>query len=171
MTEQPIFLKPDDSLQYCAEEMDHHHVGAVVIQTNRSIKGILTEQDIVRKTIAQGQNPLDKKVRDIMETNLVTIEPDADIFDALLKMKDLNIRHLPVVDGKNLLGLLTLKDILKIEPQLFEIMVDTFELREEARKPINKVSPNEGICQTCGEYSETLISKDSVLVCKNCSNQ
>jgi signal-transduction protein with cAMP-binding, CBS, and nucleotidyltransferase domain len=53
-------------------------------------------------------------------------------------MSDLNIRHLPVVEDDRMVGLLTLKDILKIQPQLFEILVDKFEIREQDRKLVFK---------------------------------
>ncbi len=168
MTVQPIFVRSDDSLEYCAKEMDHHHVGAILVKDEEDVLGLLTEQDIVRNCIAKGINPLDKKVMDYMERELHTITPDVDIFEALIKMRDSNIRHLPVVDGKKLLGLLTLKDILKIEPQLFDLLVEQFELREEDKKPIHKISKNEGICQTCGDYAEELKQKDGVFVCSKC---
>jgi signal-transduction protein with cAMP-binding, CBS, and nucleotidyltransferase domain len=168
MTEQPIFLRPDDSIEYCAKEMDHHHIGAILVKDEEDILGVLTEQDIVRGCIAKGINPLDKKVKDFMEKELHTITPDVDIFDALIKMRDLNIRHLPVVDDKKLLGLLTLKDILKIEPQLFDLLVEEFELREEEKKPIHKINKDEGICQTCGDYAEELKQSNGVFVCSKC---
>ena len=168
MTEKPIYLNSDISLKNCAEEMEKNHVGAILVKENGNVAGIITEQDIVRKALAKGINPLEKSVSDFMESNLTTITANTNIFEALLKMKDLNIRHLPVVDGKKLLGLLTLKDVLKIEPQLFELLVDKFELKEEERKPINKPGSNEGLCQTCGEYAEKLKPKDGVLVCSNC---
>ena len=168
MTEKPIYMRFDDSLQSCAQKMAQNHVGAIIVKDKSDMKGLITEQDIVRKVIAQGMNPLEKKVGDFMESKLVTVKPDTDIFDALVKMRDMNIRHLPVVDGKKLIGLLTLKDILKIEPQLFELLVEKFELREEERKPLHRQSEEEGICQACGEYTEALKSKDGVLVCSAC---
>jgi len=151
--------------------MDSHHVGAIVVKDSHDILGLITEQDIVRNVIAKGINPLENNIKEFMEKELTTIPPDMDIFDALVKMRDMNIRHLPVVDDKKLLGLLTLKDILKIEPQLFELLVDKFEVREEERKPINKIGANEGICQTCGEYAEKLVVKDDVMVCPACLNE
>lgn len=171
MTEKPIFLRTDDSLKQCAEEMEKHHVGSILIKDDGDILGVLTEQDIVRKAIAKGINPLERSVRDFMETELTTITPGTDIFDALIRMRDMNIRHLPVVDGKRLLGLLTLKDILKIEPQLFELLVEKFELKEEHRKPINKIKENEGICSACGEYTDELRLKGRVLICDACFKQ
>ena len=72
-------------------------------------------------------------------------------------MKDLDISHLPVTSGEEMVGLLTLKDILKIEPQLFDILCEKYEIREEARKPITNPKKEEGICQICWDYAEELL--------------
>ena len=61
-----------------------------------------------------------------------------------------------------------MKDVLKIEPQLFEILVEKIKLREEARKPINKINESEGICELCSNYSEVLTEKEGSLVCNDC---
>ena len=84
-------------------------------------------------------------------------------------MKEKNIRHLPVVSDGKMVGLLTLKDILKIEPQLFDLLVDKFEVREEERKPINNLPEKEGVCQECGKYAEELLDKEGTLICPNCA--
>ena len=169
MTTKPVMLEPNDSLKKCAQEMADKHVGAILVRTDHEVKGIITEQDIVRKCVAIGVNPQTKKISDFMTINLTTITPDKDIYDALMLMREHNIRHIPVVDGKKILGLLTLKDILKIEPQLFDLVVEKFELKEEEKKPIFKPTGKEGICQECGEYAEELTEVDGVLVCKKCS--
>jgi len=66
----------------------------------------------------------------------VTTTPDEDIFEAIRIMRDYDFRHLPVKHDGKIVGLITLKDILKIEPDLYEIMVEKIQLREEERKPI-----------------------------------
>lgn len=171
MTTKPIAVSPEITLQECASIMDENHVGALAVKDNEHSVGILTEQDIVRKVIAKGLNPLKKKVKEIMETKLVIVEPETDIYDALIKMRDLNIRHLPVVKDNIMVGLLTLKDILKIQPQLFDLLVEKFELREENRKPINRIIQNEGICQACGEYSEKIKDVNGSLFCPKCAKE
>ena len=171
MTTKPISISPEISLEECAKVMDVNHVGALVVKENHVSKGLITEQDIVRKVISKGINPLTKKVKDFMESELITISPNDDIYDALIKMRDLNIRHLPVVDNGKMVGLLTLKDILKIEPQLFELLVDRFELREETRKPINRFIPNEAICQGCGAYVEDVKRVKGSLLCERCAKE
>ena len=112
MTTKPISVSSDASLEECAKIMARNHVGALVIKDYHQSKGLITEQDIVRKVLAKGINPLTKKVKDFMETKIITIKPDDDIYDALIKMRDSNIRHLPVVENDKMVGLLTLKDIL-----------------------------------------------------------
>ena len=169
MTINPVSISPDITLVECAKIMSDKHVGAVVVKDNALSIGILTEQDIVRKALANGVDANNEKVREFMETKLITINPDADIYDALIKMRDNNIRHLPVVENNEMVGLLTIKDILKIEPQLFDLIVEKFELREENRKPINRIIPTEGICQTCGEYSEKVKEVDGTILCESCA--
>lgn len=169
MTTKPISVSSEASLEECAKVMAQNHVGAVVIKGDNQSKGLITEQDIVREVIAKGINPLTKKVKDFMETKLITISPNDDIYDALIKMRDSNIRHLPVVDNGKMVGLLTLKDILKIEPQLFELLVEKFELREETRKPISRIIPKEGVCQGCGAYVEEIKKVKGSLLCERCA--
>ncbi len=171
MTTKPISVSSDTNLQECAKIMAKNHVGALVIKDNHKSRGVITEQDIVRKVIARGINPLTKKVKDFMAKKLLTISPDDDIYEALIKMRDSNIRHLPVVDKGNMVGLLTLKDILKIEPSLFDLLIEKFEIREEKRKPIDRIIQTEAICQNCGAYSEEIRKVKEMLLCERCEKE
>lgn len=133
MTQQPITVSKEATLQQCAEVMEKHHVGALLIEDERLV-GIITEQDIVRKSVIKDNIPSKTLVKDIMEQYLITIPPDADIFEALEIMRDKNIRHLPVMNNGDMVGLITTKDILKIEPDLFDMLANTIQLREMGRK-------------------------------------
>ncbi len=169
MTEKPVIVNKNISLMECANVMKDHHVGALIVDDD--YLSIITEQDIVRKGVSIGLDPSRTIVSEIMVKVDHAIEPHKDIFDALIVMKDKNIRHLPVMDEGKMLGLLTLKDILKIEPQLFDLLVEKFELKEEERKPINNIRDKEGVCNLCGNYSESLAEKDGVLSCKECLDE
>ncbi len=171
MTTKPISVSPDATLEECARVMRDNHVGALVIKEENVSIGIITEKDIVRKVLASGINPLKEEVTDHMAKDLITIKPEDDIYEALIKMRDQNIRHLPVIKDRQMIGLLTLKDVLKIQPSLFDLIVERFELREEKRKPINRVIPNEGICQECGEYSEDVGDVNGVILCGKCNSK
>lgn len=168
MTHVPVVVSSSSTLKECAEKMEKKSVGTIIVEDDGKLQGIISERDIVRKVLAKGENPLDKKVNDIMAKDLITIEPSEDIFDALNRMKSFDIRHLPVLHEGKLVGLLTMKDVLKIEPQLFEILVEKIKLREEARKPINRINADEGICEFCGDYDEDMNLKDGSLVCSKC---
>lgn len=169
MTTKPVSISHDTTLLDCAREMDEKHVGAVVVKDNEQSLGIITEQDIIRKVVAKGINPLTEKVRDYMEKKLITVSPDKDIYDALILMRDNNIRHLPVVDESKMVGLLTIKDILKIEPQLFDLIVEKFEIREASRKP--KSTSSEGVCQGCGEYTVKIRNINDSMLCEVCASE
>ncbi|MAE42661.1 hypothetical protein CMO93_02730 [Candidatus Woesearchaeota archaeon] len=171
MTINPVSIQSDVTLTECAKIMSGKHVGAVVVKDEGYSIGILTEQDIVRRAVAAGMDMNKEKVKNFMETKLITVTPNADIYDALIKMRDNNIRHLPVVENDEMVGLLTIKDILKIEPQLFELIVEKFELREESRKLINTVVPTEGLCQTCGVYSKNVKEVRGSVVCGRCAKE
>jgi len=136
MTMNPITILANKTLRDAAKIMAKEHVGSLLVKENDNIIGILTEQDVVRKGVAGTGNTALKKGKEVMETNLTTTTPDEDIFEALRIMRDYNIRHLPVMHNGKFVGLVTLKDILKIEPDLYEIMVEKIQLRETERKPI-----------------------------------
>ena len=134
MTNEPFTIGPEASVIECARLMSEKGVGSVLIKGSELLLGIVTEQDLVRKTLAVGLNAPETPVRAIMEKKLFTITPDKDIYDALILMKKYDIRHLPVMNGGVLVGYITSKDILKIQPHLFESLADIIELREEERK-------------------------------------
>ena len=168
MTQSPITVGPDTKVEKCASEMKKNKVSTLIIKEDKELVGVVSEKDIIRKVIAEGKNPIGMPVRDIMVTSIITIEPDKDMHDALRKMRDMDVRHLPVIHNGELVGLLTMKDALKIEPQLFELMVEKIRLREESRKPITSIGEDEGICELCGEYSSKLISNEGSFVCEKC---
>ena len=167
MTEKPVTVTSKTSLKECAKLMSEQHVGSLLVKDDGEVVGIVTEQDIVRKAIALAK-PATTSVATIMEENLIQISPEKDIFEALRTMRDYNIRHLPVADGKNFLGLITLKDVLKIEPDLFDILVEKFEIREEERKPVYTQPEKEGVCELCGKYSTELTYDDGSMICASC---
>jgi len=168
MTKRPITIQSSLTVEECARIMADRHVGSLVVVDSGKASGIVTEQDFVRKVMARGKDAKKVHVADVMISDMLTIAPDVDIYDALVLMRDNNIRHLPVVHDGEMVGFLTLKDVLKVEPQLFEIMVDRFELREEGNKPVHSLSPHIGECEACGDFSKNLKRDGNALVCEHC---
>jgi len=171
MTKKPVSVLPETTIEECALKMLKNHVGSLVITDGAKLLGILSDRDIVRRVVAKGLNPKELKAREVMIKKVITISPEKDIYDALKKMKDYDVRHLPVMDKKEMIGLLTLKDVLKIQPELFELMVEKFELREEAGKPIFGGPISEGICEACGFPSTNLREIEGLFLCTRCASK
>ena len=167
MTFNPITVTPDTTIVKCSKIMNDKHIGSVLIVDDKKLKGIITEFDIVRKIVAKLKDPSKVKAKEIMVKRPITITPDKDIYDALVKLRDNDIRHLPVTVNKELKGFLTLKDILKIEPELFDIVVEDIQLREENEKPLHS-NFQTGICDGCHTLSTTLLEEDGLMLCRSC---
>jgi len=168
MANRPVYASPDTSVEECAALMAKNKVGALLVMDKEALVGILAERDIVRKVTAQGHDPKKKKTEDAMIRNVITIEPDKDVHDALIKMRDHDVKYLPVVDGKKTLGILSVKDALRIQPQLFELMVEKMDLKRDNDSPINNIRDSDGVCQSCGSFSSKLFDIDGALVCGKC---
>jgi signal-transduction protein with cAMP-binding, CBS, and nucleotidyltransferase domain len=168
MTKNLVSVSPKTTVFEVAKLMKREHVGSVIVEENKKLIGILSEQDLVYKIVAQSKDPKKTLVKEIMVDDVISINPENDITEAMLKMSKLNVRRLPVVEEGKIVGMLTMKDILKVEPQLFELIVDKIELREENNKPINLVGEREGICELCNNYTPFLFEMDESLVCKDC---
>lgn len=169
MTNKPVMASSDMTATECAKLMRKYEVGSVLVKESKTIIGIITELDFVTKVIAKGRNPAELHLRDIMEKDLITISPEKDIYEAMMEMRRSDIRRLPVKDGDDIIGFLTMKDILKIEPQLFELMVEKISIREEASKPtFSSGKIEEGMCESCGNYSEKLLSDSGTKLCPEC---
>ena len=146
MTTVPIKVEKSTSLKEAAQLMAKFNINSLVVIEENKLVGVVTDEDFVRKLVAKWDHPKDEAtISQIMSTDLVTIEPHRDIYQALVVMRDNAIRQLPVLEGDKLVGFLTQKDILKIQPELFDIVVESLELREEGRKIKGVLDEDEAI--------------------------
>ena len=169
MTTKPVTGKIDDTIITCAKTMKKFGVGSLLITDKKQVVGMITEKDFVCKVLAKGMNPNDTMAGDIMEKHLYTITPEADLYDAMVEMRNNEVRRLPVEENGKIIGLLTNKDILKIEPQLFELLAEKMSIREENSKPIMDFGKyEEGLCESCGNWSYRLKDVDGSKHCPDC---
>jgi CBS domain-containing protein len=129
MTKKPVFITPDETIIKCTKLMLSKHVGSLVIKKEEKLLGFLTERDLVR-VISFGIDPKTTKVKQVMTTKMVTITPDRDIYDAIVLMNKEDVRRLPVILNNRIIGLITLRDILTIQPTLFELILDRVSIKE-----------------------------------------
>jgi CBS domain-containing protein len=111
MTDKPETVEPSDSATDAAKKMKEADTGALLVTDDDELKGIVTDRDIVVKAVAEGKDPDDVDVEDICSTDPKTIEPDADVRDAVKKMREADVRRLPVVDDGKPVGVVSLGDL------------------------------------------------------------
>lgn len=133
MTTKPVTIPPHMTLLDAARLMRENDVGSVVVRDGLELLGILTEWDFVHTVVVQNMDTTITPVSKAMVSDLVTIHPSMDIFDALSLMRDADVRHLPVLEGEKMVGFITLKDILRIQPELFDIISEKYEIHKSAR--------------------------------------
>src|SRR4051812_8683537 len=104
MTPNPATCEPEDSVQDAAKAMKDGDFGAVVVCENAEVRGILTDRDIVVRTVAEGEDPSSTKVREAYTTDPTTLSPDESIDDAVAAMRDADVRRLPVIEGSKVVG-------------------------------------------------------------------
>ena len=109
----PDFLTvaPEDTLGEVAERMNQRNVGAVIVKDHGRLIGILTERDLLRAMAARVHTS-DARVRQWMTADPITAAADMDLEEASRIMLDNGFRHLPVVDGSNVLGVVSLRRVL-----------------------------------------------------------
>src|SRR6266487_551965 len=106
-----ITVAPEDTLGEAAERMTGKNVGAVIVKDHGRLIGILTERDMLRAMAARVHTS-DARVRQFMTADPITAAPDMDLDDAAQIMLDNGFRHLPVVDGENVMGVASLRRVL-----------------------------------------------------------
>lgn len=109
-----------DIITLAAKKMAENEVGCLIIEDKDKVVGILTEQDIARKVVAEGRQAEATLVKEIMSRKVVHIEPREDLHRAVELMGQNSIKHLPVISKGKLQGIITFKDIIALEPALIE---------------------------------------------------
>jgi CBS domain-containing protein len=111
MSVRLVRVAPDESVQAAVGRMVGENVGAVAVCDGSRLVGIFTERDVLR--LAGERAGLDElRIDDVMTRNVVTVSADSDILAAARLMGERQIRHLPVVEGENVLGLVGIRDVL-----------------------------------------------------------
>ena len=106
-------VAPDDVVLDAIRVMAERHVGALLVMEGTRLTGIVSERDYARKVVLKGRSSTTTPVRDIMSSEVVTIAPDGTVEDAMRLMTEHRIRHLPVVRGSTVVGVVSIGDLVK----------------------------------------------------------
>jgi CBS domain-containing protein len=102
----------DSTVLEAARLMMEHNIGALPVMRNGDLVGIVSERDIMNRVVAIGRMPGTTKVSEIMTANPKSISVDETVENGLFLMREFGFRHLPITDGKQLKGLVSLRDLL-----------------------------------------------------------
>lgn len=106
-------IAPDATVYEALQLMDEKGAGALLVMTGDKVNGILSERDCVRKVELQGRTSRGTKVDEIMTSDVITVQVTENLEDCMSTMLESNIRHLPVYEGTRLIGLLSVRDVLR----------------------------------------------------------
>lgn len=163
MTKKVIIVSKNDKIIDVAKLMKKNKIKGVVVTESKEPAGIVTQKDIVYKIIANNKD-YNGPIKEIMTNGLITSQEEDTLVNVSKKMYKHNISRVPILDKKGkLVGIVTLKNMIRVYPALLEI------LREEIKKgtyPNAKVI--EGNCESCGNFSESLVELNNKWVCEQC---
>ncbi|HLW18555.1 MAG TPA: CBS domain-containing protein [Actinomycetota bacterium] len=138
MTKATVTDAAQDSLAEAAARMWNAQTGSLLVMEGENLLGILTERDVLR-AIAHGMDPQQVPVKDLMRTDVITVGPQTSLKEAAKLMATKWIRHLPVVEGSRVVGILSQRDLTGVlaealhEPEALHQLVEASALIRERR--------------------------------------
>lgn len=111
-----VTVRQDETVSMAMRSLVEHDRGSLPVRDDKGdIVGIITERDIVRKCVAQSKNCAKIKVSDVMSKQVVVGTTEDDLSYAINIMKQHRIRHLPVMENKKLIGMISMRDLLGVQ--------------------------------------------------------
>jgi CBS domain-containing protein len=138
MVKEVITIDENSTVKEAADVMNKFEIGCLIAVKKGKAMGIITERDLLKRVVAEAKDSNKTKVKDIMSSPLVVVEPSMDLDEAVRLMFQMKIKKLPVVDGKRLVGLVSLTDIARFQPQMISILKQ-LAMRQAAPKSMKKV--------------------------------
>ncbi len=106
-------VSPDDTVHDAVAMMADKNVGALLVMNGTQLVGMISERDYTRKVMLRGKRSADTKVSEIMSADLAVTNPSEGVEECLRVMTDKRIRHLPVLDGRKVIGVISIGDLVK----------------------------------------------------------
>lgn len=120
-------VRADETVYDALAKMSEHNTGAVLVMDGNVVQGIVSERDCVRKVDLTGKNAQTTKVSEIMTSKVIHVEANQDLEECMQVMIDKNIRHLPVYDNGKLMGLISVRDVLKEVVDYQKLLIEQLE--------------------------------------------
>ncbi len=109
----PITLPPNTTVLEAVKRMADHIIGSILVLQGENLVGIFTERDLLNRVIAKGLDPEKIELKQVMSKNVTTIPVQETVENCFKKMEETKCRHIPVVDGTKIVGIVTMRNILE----------------------------------------------------------
>ena len=138
MVREVITVDENSTVKEAVDIMNEFQIGSLIVLERGKAMGIVTERDFLKRVIAEGKDVMTTKVKEIMTTPLVVVEPSTDLEEAVKLMFQSKIKKLAVVDANKLVGIVTLTDIARFQPQMIR-MLKQLTAKQAVPKSMQKV--------------------------------
>lgn len=166
MTTTVATIEETKTAKEAGEIMKSTQRGALIVISNHRPIGIVTDSDIIKKVVAKDEKPSKIKIKELMSKPLVTSKPNETITEAARKLKVNGLKRLPVVEGDNIVGVISVTDIARTSPEMLELLEQKIEMGDE--EPKIKERETSGICESCNNYSTELKNTSGQWLCEDC---
>lgn len=139
MVEDVVTVEEDVTVKRAVGLMNKHEIGCLVITKRGKPIGIVTERDMLTRVLAESRDPDKTRIVDVMSRPLIVADPQMDLEEAAKHMFKMKVKKLPVVSEGKLIGLITLTDIARFQPQIIKILKKV-QFLETAPKRMKKVA-------------------------------
>lgn len=120
-------IAPEATILDALRMMADHNIGALLVASGNEIVGIVSERDCIRKVELKGKHVNDTQVREIMTSDVINVDCSQPLEECMSLMIEKNIRHLPVYDGNELMGLVSVRDVLREVIEVQQMMLSQLE--------------------------------------------
>jgi len=113
-SKRPVYsVEPNATVREALEIMAQHNIGALLVIDGQTLEGIFSERDYARKVVLKGKSSSDAKVSEIMTSKVITINTKHTIDQCMQIMTDNHVRHLPIVNDQDVMGLISIGDVVR----------------------------------------------------------
>ncbi len=138
MVREVITVDENSTVKEAVDIMNEFQIGSLIVLERGKAMGVVTERDFLRRVIGGAKDAVTTQVKEVMTTPLVVVEPSTDLEEAVKLMFESKIKKLAVVDANKLVGIVTLTDIARFQPQMIR-MLKQLTAKKAAPKSIQKV--------------------------------
>lgn len=169
MTDGVVAVESDVTVQEAAEKMRQEKIRSLVVVEEGDAVGIIVGRDVLYQVAAEGLDPQEVDVEDVMTSNMVTASESDSIEDIAQAMIRKDISRVPILRGDSLVGMVTQSNLLRTWPSYIDLLQEeSHAFGGGPESDLGEEKSSEGVCDSCENYSEDLEMVEGEMLCPEC---